>query len=227
MKKLKVQTIKLDVIERYLDAKRFVIENGFSKEIEWQDGLDIQLITEAEFLRETAWVILSSGMRESVIRAKFPEISNAFHDWKCSKLIRRRKTSCSKNALRVFGHKQKIAAIVSAASLVAKNGISEIKENISSIGISYLEQIPYIGTTTKFHLAKNIGVDVVKPDRHLCRIAECLGYFSPSHLCDDVRKITGDKVSVVDLVFWRYATLDSDYLSFFSLNRKQALCNAA
>ena len=53
---------------------------------------------------------------------------------------------------------------------------------------------------------------VAKPDRHLVRIAEGVGYDSPQQLCDVVSEIVGDPVSVVDIVTWRYATLKGDFV---------------
>jgi hypothetical protein len=37
-----------------------------------------------------------------------------------------------------------------------------------------------------------------------------INVYSP--LCADIARVTGEKVSVVDLVLWRFATLDSNYL---------------
>jgi len=61
-------------------------------------------------------------------------------------------------------------------------------------------------------LAKNLGFRVAKPDRHLRRIAGTLGFPSVDALCDSIAAHVGDSQAVVDLVFWRYATLFSDYL---------------
>ena len=66
-----------------------------------------------------------------------------------------------------------------------------------------------------FHFAKNIGLDVVKPDRHLLRIASILGYNCPHKLCFDILELTNERISVVDLVFWRYEVTNKNYLRFF------------
>src|SRR6185436_20028855 len=65
----------------YLDIKESLIEAGFAKEIDWQYDLSIKRLTESQFLRESAWVILSSGFRETVLRLKFHAISDAFLSW--------------------------------------------------------------------------------------------------------------------------------------------------
>jgi hypothetical protein len=78
----------------------------------------------------------------------------------------------------------------------------------TSRGIDYLQTFDFIGPVTAFHLAKNIGLDVVKPDRHLLRLAAAAGCNHPSELCGAIAEVTGDKVSVINLILWRYATLD-------------------
>lgn len=60
---------------------------------------------------------------------------------------------------------------------------------------------------------KNLGIQVAKPDRHLVRIAQNYGFNDVQKFCSSISEKTNDPVSVVDLVLWRYATLDREYLS--------------
>lgn len=89
-------------------------------------------------------------------------------------------------------------------------------EQITSNGVSFLETFPYIGPVTAYHLAKNIGLDVVKPDRHLVRLAASAGYPSPLALCEDIATVLGERLGVVDLVLWRFATQCERYLTLFN-----------
>lgn len=66
----KSQTIALAIA--YLTAKERIIEAGYAHEIDWQDNRSFKQINESEFLREAAWVVLSSGFRESIVRRVFP-----------------------------------------------------------------------------------------------------------------------------------------------------------
>ena len=54
-------------------------------------------------------------------------------------------------------------------------------------------------------------LNVAKPDRHLKRIAQIFGYTDVQELCKEVSQSTGDKMSVVDLVFWRFAVITPEY----------------
>lgn len=199
----------------YMTAKKRILEAGYAFEIDWQDGLVFDRITESDFLREAAWVVLSSGMSEFIIRRKFPQISAAFLDWKSAGQIAESGSECSEAALRHFKHSKKIESILNIAVHVHEKGFEVVCECIKQDGISYLSQFPYMGPATSLHLAKNIGLQVAKPDRHLNRISERVGYCTPEEMCIDIARIVGDKIPVVDLVLWRYATLEKNYLQLF------------
>ena len=119
-----------------------------------------------------------------------------------------------------FGNRRKIKAIGEIATRVAEVGIEHIKAEIRCRGVRYLQEFPFMGPITSYHLAKNLGLDVVKPDRHLMRMAWASGHESPLRMCLRVAAVVGDSVSVVDLVLWRYATLNGDYEGEFRLSRR-------
>lgn len=210
------------ILTLYLDAKKYVIDAGFAEEIDWQQSLSLELVSESVFLRECAWVILCSGMSELVIRRIFPAVSMAFLDWRSAAEIIDQSEYCRAQALSIFRNKKKVSALVEVAQLTSRIGIEEVKRGIAQEGEGYLEKFPFIGPVTSRHLAKNLGFDVVKPDRHLVRIASVLGYGSADDLCQAISDLIEDPVSVVDVVLWRYATLRRNYLSGF----KSAICNA-
>ncbi len=91
-----------------------------------------------------------------------------------------------------------------------------MRHSVWDDGVDYIAQFPFMGPATSYHFAKNIGLPVAKPDRHLNRIASTVGYSNPHAMCQDIAQFIGDKISVVDLVMWRYATLDKNYLELFS-----------
>jgi len=204
------------VIHSYLVAKARVEDAGYEWETKWQESRDLQLLSETEFLRETAWVILSSGMREKTIRNCFCRVSDAFFHWVSAKAIVGDIGKCMEKALRTFNHKGKIFAIASAADRVASRGFENIVQSIENNGIDYLRTFDYVGKVTAFHLAKNIGFDVVKPDRHLVRLANAAQFNSPMELCQAIAKETGERLSVIDVVLWRYATLFPKYIEEFT-----------
>lgn len=209
--------LEYQLASAYLTAKEKVIELGFASEIDWQHNLSFEALTESALLREAAWVILSSGMRESVVRAKFSALSAAFCEWRSARVILSRKSSCRQKALAIFAHEGKIESIIQVAEEIGLYGFGKVKAQLASHGIDYIHKFQYMGPATSLHLAKNIGLPVVKPDRHLMRVAKVAGYDTPIEMCNQIARVIGDKISVVDLVIWRYATLHRNYLSLFSV----------
>jgi hypothetical protein len=79
-----------------------------------------------------------------------------------------------------------------------------LHHKIKADALSILETLPFIGSITKFHLAKNLGLEVAKPDRHLVRLADRFGYKDVQTMCRDIFEFCGDKIAVADLVLWRF-----------------------
>jgi hypothetical protein len=191
----------------YLDAKQLVISAGYAHEIDWQEDLRFDDLTEERFLREYTWVVFSSGFRESVLRNKFEGLTKAFLGLTSANEIALNRRDCRRAALRVFGHHGKVSAVLDACKLIHLNGFSSFRNQLEAGGVEFIDRLPFMGPATSYHLAKNIGLDVVKPDRHLVRIANASGFESPHDFCESINAVVGDAISVVDIVIWRYATL--------------------
>ena len=101
--------------------------------------------------------------------------------------------------------------MVDAAHLVTHMGFPEVKRRLLEAPVATMRAFPYVGEVTVFHLAKNLGIDTAKPDRHLSRMATILGYSDAHELCWEMADVSGDMVRVVDLVLWRFATLRPEY----------------
>ncbi len=196
----------------YFFAKNYIIKKGYGKEIDWQDDLDYKLITERNFIEEYVWVVLASGMNDKVIRKIFPQVKKALFDFESSTKICQHRDLCFANALTIINHKGKINAILNTINYIHLNSFKHIKKRIAEEGINYIQTFPFMGKATSYHLAKNLGLDVAKPDRHLIRITETLGYCDVNLFCKDLSICIDEKISLIDLVLWRYATLDKNYL---------------
>jgi len=189
----------------YWTAKDRLLSAGFASEIHWQLEQKFDAFTERDLLRESAWVILCSGFREAVVRRCFDLISLCFCDWESAADICNSAALCRSTALATFGNRQKIGAILDTAAIVNRLGFTLIKQNILSDPIRSLQLLPFIGPVTAFHLAKNLGYATAKPDRHLVRLADALGYQDVHQLCSALSQATGDPIQVVDVVLWRYS----------------------
>lgn len=200
----------------YLCAKGDVLRSPFGRElVAFRRGTGG--LSESEFLRELAWVILSSGMADSVVRRKFAAISTAFLEWASARRILEKSEECVREALRHFDHVGKIGAIVEgAAILYSRSPFCRFLDSVLRDPERELRVFPYIGPATARHLAKNIGVRAVKPDRHLRRLARVSGLGSVDDLCETIGCFLGEDVRLVDSVLWRFATMHRDYPARFS-----------
>ncbi len=196
-----------DLLGFYLEAHDEVVGAGFEEELAWLD-VGPRDVSETEFLEETAWVILSSGFSHSVVAGRFPRLCSAFDGFVSVGAIVERRVEYERRALRVFGHQGKIAAICTAALLVRDIGVSTLVERARD-DLLTLTLIPYVGPVTAKHLARNLGVDVAKPDRHMVRLAARVGA-GVSEMAEALAMATGDPVRVVDGVLWRHAVLRPD-----------------
>lgn len=167
----------------YLDIKDKVIKAGHADDIDWAE--EIKPCRDAEsFLTNYIWIICNSGMKYEIAKIIYEKILNA--------IIEKRDIAS------VFNHKGKC------------NAIKKVMANRSSLFSSYLmaedkllflKTLPYIGPITKYHLARDLGLDVCKPDRHLQRIAS-IYHTTPHELCSRLARETSDRIGTIDITLW-------------------------
>lgn len=172
----------------YRTVREAVEEAGFGHEIEWAQTVGPP--TDAEwFAGELIYVICNSGMRQQVARKIYDRIAVALH--------------AGGSAAGVFRHEGKARSIDAIWSnrvdLFRQYGEAEDK-------LAWLAGVDWIGHITKYHAGKNFGLDLVKPDRHLERLATAR-HETPHDLCAGLAAISGDRIGTVDLVLWRAANL--------------------
>jgi hypothetical protein len=200
------------LIEHYSQAKAWISNSVYMKEIAWQSSRNLDSVDETNFLREYSWVVLNSGFREAIIRRHFNYLSLCFCDWESAKEISSQGESCIMAAMPVFGHRRKLESILHTANVIEQNGFRWLMDRIETDAITTLNSLPYIGKITAWHLAKNLGANVAKPDRHLVKIANRYGYSDVNKMCSDIQADLGDPISVADIVLWRYAEQSSNHL---------------
>lgn len=185
-------------------ACSYVEQAGLSGEVVWQREADFTDFTESELLREHAWVALCSGFRESAVRRVFDHVSLCFCDWESANAIVSAGEICCTTAALTFANRLKLRAILSTARYINNIGFEEFKQSVLADPLNRLQVLPFIGPVTSRHLAKNLGLDIAKPDRHLVRVSERLGFRSADDLCRELAATTGEQAKVVDLIVWRY-----------------------
>jgi hypothetical protein len=165
-----------------------LITRGYEDEINWSRNIK-PCNNPALFAHEAVWVILNSGMKNQISKIIWDRILEAW--------------GVGKTTSTAFGHNGKVKAI----DYIMANQITLFNEYESATNkIEWLKGLPWIGEITCWHLAKNLGHDVVKPDRHLVRVAGSYNT-TPDDLCGQISNMTGERKHTIDLIIWRACNL--------------------
>jgi hypothetical protein len=171
-------------LKRFRRIEAAVREAGFDDVIIWSEAVPPP-VSARGFANETIYVICNSGMKMTV--------AAPIHQ-RCMRALRRGLSAGTK-----FGHPGKVGAIdyiwANRKALFRAYRAADDK-------VAFCETLPWIGPITKYHLAKNFGVDAAKADVHLDRIAKADGE-TAYEMCERLAKLTGHKVAVIDTILWR------------------------
>jgi len=202
-----------------IDAKLFfeiekqIIDSGLGEDKDSFETIKKRLLkppvlNAQEFAEECIYVILAGGFRQKIAKKKFGEIMS---------FINGGGEVLEKNLLKIFGNVNKIRAIVKIWNNKEnfRDGFYKLKTENEKL--DYLGKLPHIGEVTKNHLARNLGINMVKYDVWIQRLAIALSKadlqagFPLSEevkaLCDkmfaQVEKATGLNKGYIDVVLWK------------------------
>ena len=172
------------LMQFYTEASGYCIEN-FENEIEWARKIKFEATTADRFFSEYVWTVLSSGFKVSIAEKIITRVfTNGFHP-------------------EVINHRLKRKAVEQGFE-DSQRWFARLKELPNDKRVDYLESLPHIGPVTKYHLARNIGLDFAKPDVHLVRLGKRFGFSDIQQMCGFIAEKTHERIGVVDLVLWRY-----------------------
>jgi len=195
-----------DLVGFYRTAKATVQAAGYGDEIDWQRKVTIEGLTVPEIIGDIMFVILNSGMKATVARKLNDELRLVFAGFANPAVLWELRDGLRLTALRVLNHPGKIDAVFYAIRWFVEHDLDEFKGRLKAEGVDFLQTFPFIGKITRYHLGKNLGLDVCKPDRWLVRVAERFDT-TPEILCEYLSEQTGDRIPVVDIVLWRYCEM--------------------
>jgi hypothetical protein len=177
-----------ELLKFYFNAYKYVIEAGYEREIMWCDRLRFENLIIDDFFREYVWAVLNAGMREQAARSIFKKYMETMDT----------------NTIRHDGKRKAIEHVLDNCKMYYAQLLSLDNK------IDWFATLPWIGQITKYHLARNLGIDTVKPDRHLIRLTERFGYPSPIKMCKVIQKETSTRLGVIDVTLWRYCNLTNE-----------------
>ena len=196
----------MELIELFREAEAFVREN-FPEDLEWSERIihtSIKDITKQWFYSEYAHCVYCSGFNVRIVWMKSDALREAYYDYDPVKVaanpdeVRRKamKKTCIRN-------KRKVDAIIKAAPIINQlewpGFLYKARGNFN-----VFKTLPYIADVLKYHLARNIGFNVIKPDVHIKRLAKYYG-LDPFKMCDMLSESTGLPRHTVDSILWRAA----------------------
>lgn len=171
-------------LRRFRRLERAVHDAGHSADSIWPE--DIVPPRNAEGFAEAAvYVIVNSGMKYGVAQSIFARCVD--------------KLQQDGRVRKVYGHPGKTLAIQRIWS--RRQQLFEAYQQAED-KLEFCASLPWIGPVTKFHLAKDLGVDVAKPDVHLARLARG-DRTTVERLCRRLANETGYRVATIDTILWR------------------------
>lgn len=168
----------------YLNLRQRLWDAGYREDWEWSQTVKPPLTADA-FASQYVWVVLNSGMKNTVAQGIADRLYPVIE--------------AGGSAREAFGHPGKVAAI---DLIWTMRECYFARMMLAADLVEFCRNLPWIGKITCWHLAKNLGADVAKPDRWLVRVAEDSGE-TVEALCRRLSAATGDRIATVDLVIWR------------------------
>jgi thermostable 8-oxoguanine DNA glycosylase len=194
---------KVDILDLYAVAYKTVIDKGYVWEVNAVDEYDWKKTNIEQFFQQYVWCVLSAGCSNAACQSMYDDFFEL-----------------NQNPM-VIKHNGKRLAIIKAINnhVIWFNEWKRLAEINQQQAIDYLGTLFFIGDITKYHLARNLGIDCAKPDRHLERLAIEYGFAKPrttkskiydkevNEMCKYISDQRGDNIGIVDVVLWRYCNL--------------------
>lgn len=175
--------------------------------------------TDRDLLREYGWVVGSCGLTPHVMLKHWGSLSRAFVDWD-PEAVSADRVGARTAAMAVLHNPRKIDAILDFAYDLAIHPGRMERLSRSSVkeALAWLTTLPWVGANNRYHLARNLGWDVVVRTGPVVRLAAYLER-SSEELCETIALEAGERIRTVDLVlwYWGHRVGDADMKEFASL----------
>ena len=183
------------------------------------------------------YVTFYSGMRASTVSQKLPAIERYLSDFKKVKNYSEKEIGQILNDPNVIHYKRKIEACINNAKEFDKllNTFGSFSKYLESFGslsnevsidrlrANLRRRFQYLGERTVNHFLTDLGLNVLKPDRVVCRIFSRLGFIDDVNnivlsirVGKDIAIATGYPIRYIDIIFVKYGQMGRD--EYFGLD---------
>lgn len=169
----------------------------------------VERVSQQHMIAEYVFVVSASGFRASVVQRRFGDLSRALRNLEMPGLATLREDEIRDVYMEKMLRNRAKAAAAARGVVLLENlfTVEMIKTRLAGGDVDVLKSLPFIGDTTKWHLARNLGLDVAKPDVHLTRLARRFGYGADvARMCAELAGAFGERVAAVDAILWSYAS---------------------
>jgi len=191
-------------------AHNYVIAQGYQWEIELVENRYFKDVTQSSF----KWAFLfcclgSSGLNNRVVEKQMNNFTTLYE--------------AGENAFDSIPNGNIRRAVIRVWSNHI-NILDVLKSKMNDIErIDFIRTLPQMGKKSGKHFARNMGIDCVKPDIWMERLAEkyvCWnlvdGYVDPDRMCLNIQKqlpvgnIPYYRIGTIDVILWRYCNLTGE-----------------
>jgi DNA-3-methyladenine glycosylase I len=194
-------------------------------------NLSYTKMTDNEIFWTMVYVTFYSGMRAGTVSQKLPEIQKYLFNFEKVREYTKEDVDRIMNDPNVIRYRRKINACISNARefkevlehygtfsgyLQSFGGLSE-KDAIERLRFDLRSRFKYLGERTVNHFLTDLGLNVLKPDRVVCRIFERLGLIDSRNNIDQAievgkrfASVTGHPIRYIDIIFVKYGQMGRD-----------------
>lgn len=204
---------------------RKLLEDEFDSRFEKFKELDYRNMQDEDIFWILVYVVFYSGMNASIVSKKLPAIKKYLYDFKKVKdytehvinqilkdpyvIHNRRKIEACVNNAKAFDEILKTYG--SFARYLESFGPLSQDETIEKLKSDLISRFKYLGKRTVYHFLMDLGLNVLKPDRVICRIFSRLGFIDNEKNITQAIKVgkeiaiaTGYPIRYVDIIFSTY-----------------------
>jgi len=191
-----------DGLDVYYRAAITFVERHYPDILQKYRDLQPSSIGPEWFFTEYMWCVYVSGFNSKVVDKKFSDLLAAYKTWD---YICKNEEDLWANVSNIIANRRKFNAVITTRFLLQNNGWDRFR-NTFLTSIEDIGKLPYMGKVMRHHLARNIGLDTVKPDRHLVRLANHFGFSDAHTMCAVLGNRYNERIGVVDLILFYTAS---------------------
>ena len=180
----------------------------YKHEIDRASSVEWEKIDPDTFFKEYIWVVHATGFSAKAVTKFIEKLHAAYGSYGI--LSQDKEFQRLPEILKICNNISKAKAVRKTACLINEGILLEGWDSWKRSrldNVDKLDDLPFIGPITKYHLGRNIGMlDCIKPDLHLVRLAD---YWKFSDAIDMIKSMNQNhdyQLGIADMIAWYYAS---------------------